>query len=58
LSFFAASLEFAPGIVFCQAEHYFRNQRRQEQFWTRTTMLVSWVLVLSMLKVSPDSIRQ
>ncbi|KAJ7248097.1 hypothetical protein C8J57DRAFT_1724392 [Mycena rebaudengoi] len=40
------------GIVFCQAEHYFRNQRRQEQFWTRTTMLVSWVLVLSMLKTT------
>ncbi|KAJ7247766.1 hypothetical protein C8J57DRAFT_1724419 [Mycena rebaudengoi] len=40
------------GIVFCQAEHYFRNQRRQEQFWTRTTMLVSWVMVLSMLKTT------
>ncbi|KAJ7278422.1 hypothetical protein C8J57DRAFT_1306894 [Mycena rebaudengoi] len=40
------------GIVFCQAEHYFRNQRRQTQFWTLTTILVSWVLVLSMLKTT------
>ncbi|KAJ7289517.1 hypothetical protein C8J57DRAFT_432729 [Mycena rebaudengoi] len=40
------------GIVFCQAEHYFHNQRRQDQFWTHTTILVLWVLVLSMLKTT------
>ncbi|KAJ7249672.1 hypothetical protein C8J57DRAFT_687128 [Mycena rebaudengoi] len=40
------------GIVFCQTEHYFRNQRRQDKFWTHTTILVSWVLVLSMVKTT------
>ncbi|KAJ6517606.1 hypothetical protein DFH09DRAFT_1195317 [Mycena vulgaris] len=40
------------GIVFCQTEHYFRNQRHQSQFWTLTTIFVSFVLVLSMLKTT------
>ncbi|KAJ7677403.1 hypothetical protein B0H14DRAFT_3908579 [Mycena olivaceomarginata] len=40
------------GIVFCQTEHYFRNQRRQDKFWTHTTILVSWALVLSMVKTT------
>ncbi|KAJ7265644.1 hypothetical protein C8J57DRAFT_1620669 [Mycena rebaudengoi] len=40
------------GVVFCQTEHYFRNQRREAQFWTYTTSLVLWVLVLSMLKTT------